>query len=307
MTQLTSFARAAWCTTVVLALASACGGQSFQGGEGGDAGSGGATNTGGTRATGGSKASGGSSTTAGTHSAGSGSTAGTGAGGEPSACTGPSDDSLDGSSCSAYFMIWTHNAATGICEPSAYGGCGATKNNYPTLAACQEACHGGNPNYDSCKVASDCALGATGCCGVCDGPGVSAHDFIAYNKQYASQTQQCAGDVACGACPPVDTQNTRPYFVPDCVRGECVVQDIRESDVTACKTAEDCRLRNGTGCCESCSGNDLVAVSNDGSLEKLVCGGILPPCAACEALPPSGTVAICGLSGHCEIGYLLDK
>ncbi len=198
--------------------------------------------------------------------------------------------------------------ATGLCTPVVYGGCGATKNNYKTLAECQEACHGGNPNYDSCKVASDCALGSAGCCGVCNGSGVSAHDFIAYNRQHAQEVNPCAGgNVACGACPPADpAQNTRQFFVPDCVRGECVVDDVREADVTACKTDGDCRLRSGTGCCEGCGTDELLAVRNDGSFEKLVCGEFIPPCDPCDVAPPPNAVAVCNPAGHCSVAYGFD-
>jgi hypothetical protein len=302
MTPFATFVRAAGCTTVMLGLASACGGQSFKGGEAGEAGSGGTTQTAGNSNRAGSKATAGSSS-----SGGSGTTGGSGSTIDREACTGPSDDNLDGSGCAAYFLRWTHDEATGLCVPTVYGGCGATKNNYETLAACQQACPGGSPNYDTCQVATDCVLGSTGCCGVCDGPDVTAHDFIAYNKQYEAEARQCVGDVACGACAPVDPQrNTRQFFIPNCVRGECVVEDIRESDVSACTTADDCRLRNGTGCCEGCGPSDFVAVRNDGSLTKLVCGELIPPCAACEPQPPEGAAALCSSRGHCIVNYIVN-
>ena len=301
MTSFSSFTQVACGIGFALLVASACGGQSFKGGDGGDAG--------GTANAAGSSKGGGKSTAGSSSKGGSGNVAGTGSTIDREACTGPSDDSLDGSGCSAYFLRWTHDEATGLCVPTAYGGCGATKNNYETLEACQKACPGGNPNYDACQVATDCVLGSTGCCGVCDGANVTAHDFTAYNGQYEAQVNPCAaGDVACGACPPVEPlQNTRQFFVPDCVRGECIVQDIRESDVTACKTDNDCRLRSGTGCCEGCgSGGGFVAVRTGGSFEKLVCGEFSPPCAACDAVPPSNAVAVCNPDGHCSVAYLRD-
>jgi hypothetical protein len=190
--------------------------------------------------------------------------------------------------------------------PFIHGGCNATQNNYETLEACQKACHGGPTNYDECKAATDCVLAAPGCCGVCDGPSISKHDFLAYNKLYVSKLQICEnGNVACGACPNPEGETTRKYFIPNCVNGECVVEDIRESDVTACTTSEECQLRNGTGCCEGCSaGGDLVSVRADGSLEKLVCGEILPPCLACVPTIPSDARANCS-AGHCGVVYLL--
>jgi hypothetical protein len=291
VTRFISLARAACCTSFALLLAGACGGQSFKGGEG-DAGSGGTAQTSGGKATGGGNSG----------RSGSGTTAGTGSAIDREACTGPS--ALD-ASCAAAFLRWTHDATTGLCMPIWYGGCGATKNNYETLAACQQACSGGNPNYDTCQIATDCTLRGNGCCGVCDGPNVTAHDFIAYNKQYAAQLESCP-DIACGACPPVEPwQNTRQFFVPNCVRGECVVEDIRESDVTACQTAADCRLRNGTSCCEGCGNGDFVAVRNDGSFTELVCGGFIPPCDPCATVAPVGAVAQCSPEGHCSVAYVV--
>jgi hypothetical protein len=234
-------------------------------------------------------------------------TAGNGAAGAPpfmSACAGPAESAgPNGSFCAAYIRRWSHDITTGVCMPVVYGGCGATANNYETLEACQKICPGGSPNYDACKVAQDCVLASPGCCGVCDGPGVSKHDFIAYNRANLSLVSTCGnGNVACGACPePEPGQGTTQFFVPNCVAGECVVEDIRESDVTACAAPEDCKLRVGTACCENCGGGDVVAVRNDGSFEKLVCGDVLPPCAACEPPVRIFADAICSPSGRCEV------
>jgi hypothetical protein len=296
MTLLASFARTTFPIAAAIALASACGGQSFQGhgGEAGDAGTGGTKNLSGSSSIAGK-------THGGTTSGGS-SSGGSASGGTSfdEACAGPADLG----SCAAAFPRWSHDAATGLCRPIIYGGCGATKNNYETLEACQQACPGRSPNFDACKMATDCILGSTGCCGVCDGPDISAHDFVAYNKAYAAELPQC--DVACGACPPLQPGlGTMQYFLPNCLRGECVVEDIRTSDATACATAEDCRLRHGTGCCEGCSNDDLVAVRNDGSFDKQVCGDFIPPCDPCAPPPTNGAVALCE-AGHCQVGYLLD-
>ena len=290
-TRFLSLARAACCTSFVLLLAGACGGQSFKGGEG-DAGSGGTAPTAGGKATGGD---------------GSGTTAGAGSTIDREACTGPSEANLGGSGCAAALRRWWHDEATGLCVPVMYGGCNATKNNYETSTACRQACPNGSPNYDTCKVATDCVLGIPGCCGVCDGPDVTADDFLAYNARYEAQVrmQQCERNPTCGSCPPIEPRtNARPYFVPNCVRGECVVEDIRESDVTACETSEDCRMRNGTACCQGCGHGDVVAVRRDGSLEKLVCGELAPTCLDCVALPPDGAEAQCSAQGRCVVRYL---
>jgi Kunitz/Bovine pancreatic trypsin inhibitor domain len=317
MTQLARLARFACAVSLVAILASACGGQSFapDGGDAGSSGSaqGGSTSSGGTHSTGG-KAHGGSQTggsNTGATSPGGTGVGGTGSGGGVTAgaggtgndeCNGPPVNGPE--MCDAYIPAWTHDSTTGLCRPYVYGGCGGTKNLYKTLAECQTACPGGNPNYDACKLPTDCALVGQGCCGVCDGPNVTAHDFISYNKQYAAQVTPCANvDIACGACPPTAPgQGSMKYFVPNCVQGQCVVEDLRTSAVTACKSNSECQLRNGNGCCPACNIDAPIAVRNDGSFENLVCGNLRPPCAAC--MPASnGAIAVCGQSGHCEVEY----
>lgn len=298
MLQLSTFTRVALGAALFLALSSACGGQSSKNGDdGASAGSGGVNGRAGS-------GSGGKTPQAGSNSAaGAGNTAGSP---NPSdGCSGPATHGPD--NCLAYFPRWTHDPATGLCIPFVYGGCGATPNNYESLEACQAACPGGTPNYDACEVASDCVLAANGCCGVCDGPSVSGHDFRAFNKAHFQEASACPNaDVACGACPTPEGELTYKYFVPNCVNNECVVEDIRKSDVTACNSADDCVLRSGTGCCESCGGvNEFVSVRNDGSLEELVCGTVQPPCDPCVSTPPSDARPHCNEDGHCSIVYLL--
>lgn len=284
MQRLVSVARAAWCATFALALASACGGHSRSAGDDG-------TDAGGATGRAGSSSSGGGMAQA-------------GSGSSDDACAGPSELG----SCSAAFQRWTHDSTTGVCKPVSYGGCGATKNNYETLEACQKACPGRDPGYDACKAPTDCVLASPGCCGVCDGPSIGKQDFLAYNKAYQAKVPTCGpGNVACGACPdPEPSTNTRQYFIPNCVNGECVVEDIRESAVTACATGEDCELRAGTSCCASCGTYDAVAVRNDGSLDKLVCGDVIPPCLPCDPGMAATAVPTCNRNGHCEVTFVLQ-
>ena len=334
MTQLVSSSRGIGYVTALLALASACGGQSFTG-NGGEAGSG-ATSQGGTTSSAGSHTTGGrahagsasgGSASAGSSSGGSG-LGGSATGGSPAGGAGAGNEACDAPAtvgdvgCTAAFQRWHHDPATGICQPIWYGGCGATKNNYESLAACQDACSGNMPDYAACKVPTDCVVTGAGCCGICDSAAVSAHDLIAYNKQYGvglacgggpvpvplpgAGDAGIAAPVGCPACQaPAPGTGTLKYFVPDCVQGECVVEDVRESAVTACKVDSDCRLRSGTSCCESCNSTDVVAVRNDGSFEKLVCGDLLPPCVACLPGVPPGAIATCAPTGHCIVSQLL--
>jgi hypothetical protein len=323
MTQLAFFVRLGMFATLAVGLATACGGQSFTG-DGGGAGSsstagtgqGGSTGHAGTGSAGkpqAGSATGGSSS-AGTSFGGFGSVGGSG--GAPSeACTAAPDSGV----CNAYFPAWYHDPSTGICRPFVYGGCGGNANRYASLADCQKACPGISPNYDACNVPSDCVVTGTSCCGICDGGGITEHDLIAYNRQYTGFLQcgiafdaaggtgssGAAAPIACAPCPlPPADQRTLKYFVPDCVAGQCVVEDLRTSPVTACKATSDCKVRNGTGCCEGCSGGDPFAVRNDGSFEKLVCSASTA-CAAC--LPaPSGAVPYCGENGHCQFAFATD-
>jgi hypothetical protein len=329
MTQLISFGRLGVMATFAMALASACGGQSFT--NGGDAGSsstagsgqGGSTSLAGTGSAGkaqaGSATGGSGSVGTGGASAGTGSTSSVGGAAPDEACAAAPDSGL----CNAYFPAWYHDPSTGICRPFAYGGCGGNRNRYGSLADCQKACPGGTPNYDACKLPSDCVVTGAGCCGMCDVPGITAHDLIAYNKLFANLLQ-CgfALDVAgggtgsagtapppgaCLPCPsPPPGQGTLKYFVPNCVAGQCVVEDLRVSSVTACTNSNECKVRRGTGCCESCgTSGDLFAARNDGSFEKLVCGGADVVCPGC--LPsPSSAVPYC-LDGRCTVAIAADS
>jgi hypothetical protein len=231
----------------------------------------------------------------------------TGPGGEPGGCL-------------AYLPSWYHEPSTGLCTPYIYGGCGASANHFETLEDCQQACQGGTPNYDSCQQASDCLVTGPGCCGICDGPNITAHDLIAYNRQFAPALQ-CGVQfnialppgaapnpdfpvpIACEPClAPEPGQRSLHFFIPTCVQGQCGIEDVRTSEATACQTAQDCRLRRGSGCCESCDAHSLIAVSSDSSFEELVCGNLLVDCAECEPMLPPDAAAVC-VAGHCQVAY----
>ena len=271
---------------MLLALGSACGGQSFSaGGDGGDAGS----------------SQGGTTSVAGTTGA-----AGKGHAGRSSGGTSAGGTSAGGTGNVAG-IGGTGTAGTGTAGTAAAGGTGA----------------GGSPeNYFGCNVAADCMLRGTGCCGICDAPNLTTKDFIAFNRMYAS-VFQCGvalpavpasggtgsagvtAPIACAPCPglPPGEQGTAQYFVPDCVQGQCVVEDLRTSAVTACKASDECKVRHGTGCCESCGSGDEIAVRSDGSFEKLVCSSGPVACLACAPLP-TGAIAFCDASvGRCAVGY----
>ncbi|HYQ14348.1 MAG TPA: hypothetical protein VEQ58_01280, partial [Polyangiaceae bacterium] len=140
-----------------------------------------------------------------------------------------------------------------------------------------------------------------GCCGVCDGANVTAHDFIAYNRAYEKQVKTC-GEVACEPCPDSLGEETVKYFLPNCVAGQCVVEDLRTSDLTACELDSDCRARAGNGCCPGCGSKDLLGVRSDQSFEDFVCAEPMP----CPQCAPPPWKAVCGALGHCIVPVTAD-
>lgn len=307
MTHLASFMRLAGLASLAFALVGACGGRSASDGVGAipSGGSAGANtgNTAGKPSKGGTGAGG---SDAGGSTGKAGASTGT-AGSSPNpACTGPSVEDAMGGGCLAAFNRWWHDEHTGVCMPIIYGGCGATENNYESLAACQKACPVGKVNYDGCELASECVLLPSGCCGPCDNPNFSAHDLVTYNSAHLGEIDTCYGDdVQCERCLD-DPNGALKFFVPDCVQGQCAVMDLRTSDLTACDTDKDCRLRLGSQCCEGCGeGTNLIAVRNDGSFEKQVCGATLPPCLPCVGTYPESAVATCQ-QGHCTVAYDIE-
>lgn len=300
---------------LTLLLGGACGGRSTQN-DGNEAGSeqGGSSSTAGTHSSG-SVGIGGKVGTAGTAGAGgTGNVGGSGTAGTGVAGTGTSGYAGEGCTappvggeCDAYIPAWYHDPNTGICRPFVYGGCGGNDNRYATLAECQKACRDGSPNYDACTVASDCVITGNGCCGVCDGPELTAHDVIAYNPKYQQQllcnfvrgASAPARDVpACAPCPPA-TGGVMRYFIPECVSGQCGVIDLRQTSLLTCQSDDDCTLRSGTSCCPSCSGDDPIAIRKDADLQKLVCDGAPVPCPAC--LPNTGFARAVCASGKCAV------
>ena len=116
--------------------------------------------------------------------------------------------------CDAAFRAYWHNPATGTCEPFIYGGCQGNANRFDTLAACQAACRGGSPEFDTCAQPADCTLVSVGCCGSCDP--VDSQAFVAINRSHLddySKAKRCGG-ANCGACPDVaPAERTSQYFI----------------------------------------------------------------------------------------------
>lgn len=294
---------------LLIALGSACGGKGFsasdQSSEGGSGSQGGTTTHAGKSGSanqGGSQA---GSGVGGTTNVGGGLSAGAAGSSPNDGCGTPP---VQGA-CMAAFEHWFNDPSTGICTPWLYGGCGANQNNYESLEQCQKACTGGCPNLDACQQPSDCIITDPGRCALCDGTDLTLHDVIAYNPQLSEFNCGVAQKVAppgqAGACTPCLTPaplGTLKYLVPTCLAGQCGVADLRSDSVTACRTHDDCRLRRGIDCCESCSDDVLIAVRNDGSFEKLVCGNAPRACPECAPAPVTGAIAAC-VNDHCQVAY----
>lgn len=270
------------------------------GGSGGTGGTQGTTGSNGSAATSsGNSASSGDSTnatsTVGTTSSGTTGSGTTGSGG------GPSDDRcllpLDSGDCDAAFQAWGYNAETGRCEEFLWGGCGGNENRFDSLEACISVCD--PAGRTACDNNTECVIDH-GCCGF---NGIDSSDqLVAVNAKYGSFTAPECGLVDCDFSPMPEELGS---FGARCNEGTCEVYDVRKSDLSACERDDDCRLRAGLNCCESCGATNWVAVSTDERVEKELCGDMPAGCPACEPIEPVRTFAACDADGHCQVQVLL--
>jgi hypothetical protein len=160
---------------------------------------------------------------------------------------------------------------------------------------------GGNiGGFSACEQKGVCVLAPTNCCGYCD-PNAKITGYAAIHQAHeqAYNDSVCADDVLCPGCVSADN----PHNLALCRGGSCVGVDLRRDELSACNTPDDCRVRWGSRCCESCGGDnhdELVAYNKNVSLEKEVCspfGGACPPCA--PAPYPDYILPIC-VDGHCS-------
>jgi Kunitz/Bovine pancreatic trypsin inhibitor domain len=207
----------------------------------------------------------------------------------------------DSGPCDAAIRAYWHNPTSGVCEPFTYGGCQGNANRFETAIACQVACRGGTPDYDGCTGPTDCVVTPFACCGECEP--VSVQSIIAINKSHVADYDNSMGcaAVGCGVCKEVPpTERTSPNFVATCTRGRCALVDIRETELVACQSNTECKLRMGAGCCERCSDDSVVALNTGANLRDLVCGDGAPACPPCVPTLPKGYAAFC-ISGKCQV------
>ncbi len=235
-------------------------------------------------------------------SSGSGGGATGGTGGAPlSAC----DQPIAAGPCEAAFPRYGYDNAVGYCIPFIYGGCEGNDNNFESLEECDAACRNGEPTpTDHCASVLDCGLGYFGCCGICEPMDLEAYEpvnvgFIADRER---QSREACAEVLCGACEQ-GTPVSQNYGVA-CEKERCVAYDIRErASLTGCTDDSDCRLRNGTSCCEACDSslNGWIAVSAEPlTLADALCGGMEVGCPPCAPIPPQQLRTEC-VEGTCRV------
>lgn len=158
---------------------------------------------------------------------------------------------------------------------------------------------GAGGNFAQCDAPGTCALVPTNCCGYCQ-PGAPLSGFLAVNEKHVGDVlgELCADPVACPDC--ITWQD--PHYLALCRSGKCTAVDLRQDDLSACNADSDCKLRWGSNCCESCSGNqeDIIVYNKNASFAAEVCGpfgGACPPCMPPEF--PEYLLPYCD-AGHCR-------
>ena len=102
----------------------------------------------------------------------------------------------------------------------------------------------------ACDAPGTCELFAKNCCGgYCD-PNAPLSGWQAVNSSKTSEleAQLCQGDIACPGCM---SQDNLAYLAL-CRAGQCTAVDLRKDELSACKSHDECRVRWGSDCCESC-------------------------------------------------------
>lgn len=156
---------------------------------------------------------------------------------------------------------------------------------------------GGSTSFTACNGPGQCELVGTGCCGSCGTPELTGKTAVNSAQADAYFKSVCPEPVPCPAC----AEQPNPNLFAYCDSGNCRAVDVRTDALSACNTDADCRLRFGTDCCESCSGDtsQLVAVSVSNDLGALTCSPN-EDCPGCIPGYPPGAIAICN-AGHCMV------
>lgn len=171
---------------------------------------------------------------------------------------------------------------------------------------------GGSGGLDArvCTSNTQCEVVPVSCCS-CGSAGPISN-FTAINSAYSAQFNERCAAVDCAPCLPTPMPGLndpsfyvvatceRPIDAPEGAPGHCALVDLRATEITACKSASDCSLREGTACCQGCLGQPVALAGRQGSaLSALVCDGQSTSCPACA---PNfyGYQTVCD-SGRCGI------
>lgn len=206
--------------------------------------------------------------------------------------------------CEASVPSYAYDVETGLCLPFIYGGCEGNENRFETAEDCYRMCEGprvGGTAY--CEASSECHPISTGCCGCAP---ASFATVVGVNSQHLPiiEATKCA-TIDCDACV---LDPAFAWFGASCRENHCVAWDARQEELTACNATNDCRLRNGLGCCEACDGGYQTLIAVNPALEnQWVCPDGQPPCPSCPnggPKYPGNAFAEC-LNGRC-VPFLLE-
>lgn len=205
-------------------------------------------------------------------------------------------------------------ASAGEGGASADGGAGASAGEGGASAGDGGSSPVGVVDKSACVSNSDCTIIPNRCCTCYYGSQLS--DYIAINVAYASDYQAQCNAADCPTCipgfSPSDPIGPVANYVPSCrqlavpdpstggetARGQCVIVDLRVTEITACDVKEDCALRGGTQCCPGCGGSPIsINKSKEPDLETLLCDATPAACSACTPTFP-GYIVNCS-AGRC--------
>jgi len=181
------------------------------------------------------------------------------------------------------------NVSSGGSGNASSGGSGNTSSGGTGAAA----------GYAQCSEPGTCTLLPANCCGYCGLAELSQFVAVELGHVQEASAELCPDPIDCPDCITIE----EPNYLALCRGGACTAVDLRKDVLSACASDGDCQLRWGVGCCESCGGGGLVAVSNKVSFEAEACSTEPAPCPPCMPPPyPTTASAVCE-AGHCSLKY----
>ncbi len=163
--------------------------------------------------------------------------------------------------------------------------------------------------FTACDGPGQCTLALASCCAPCVVPELSDYAAVNVDQTGAYHDMICPVQPPCDAC--LGGYNPHLFAYCDVAAGKCVAADARTHAVSACTSADQCFLRGGTSCCESCDeldASELTALSTTAAptLAELVCSPLAGACPPCAPTYPGLVEPTCGDDGHCQV-LVIDK